>query len=254
MWLKNTILRYFLEFSYNGTKYHGWQKQPNAISVQEILEDRISKILGNKIDVTAAGRTDTGVHAKKMIGHFDAEIEDVNHFIFRINSFLPKDIAVFRLIKVVPNAHARFDATERTYQYHINCSKNPFSTELSWYWSYENLNMNQMNLAAKTLFDYEDFTSFARLHADNKTNICCIKEAFFIAKDDQLIFTITANRFLRNMVRSIVGTLVEVGQDKISIDQFRNIIEKKDRKFASASAPAHGLFLTEVKYPQHIYL
>ncbi|MDG4950646.1 tRNA pseudouridine(38-40) synthase TruA [Weeksellaceae bacterium KMM 9724] len=247
-------MRYFLGFSYQGTSYHGWQIQPNAITVQEVLEDRMSKLLGNETKLVGAGRTDAGVHAKSMVAHFDSEIEDIDKFIYRLNSFLPQDIAVHSLQKMKPEAHARFDATERTYHYYINYQKDPFKTDLSWHWNYEVLDINKMNQAADLLLKYDDFTSFARLHTDNKTNICDVRYAVWSEESGNLKFEITADRFLRNMVRSVVGTLVEVGKGKTSLEEFIDIIEKKDRKFAAASAPAHGLFLTHVAYPKDLYL
>lgn len=247
-------MRYFLGFSYKGTSYHGWQIQPNAITVQEVLEDRMSKLLGNEIKLIGAGRTDAGVHAKFMIAHFDADISDIEKFIYRLNSFLPQDIAVHSLQEMKPDAHARFDATERTYHYYINYKKDPFKTELSWLWNYEALDVVKMNEAAALLLKFDDFTSFARLHTDNKTNICNVRYAVWSEENGNLKFEITSDRFLRNMVRSIVGTLVEIGKGKISLDEFIEIIEKKDRKFAAASAPAHGLFLTHVAYPKDLYL
>ena len=246
-------MRYFLSFSYHGTSFHGWQIQPNAITVQEIMEHRISKILGKETKLVGAGRTDSGVHAKEMTAHLDAHIENKENFIFRVNSFLPNEIAVHDLKEVHPAAHARFDAIERSYQYKIHYNKNPFKNNLSWHWNYERLNLEKMNLAAQKLLEFNDFTSFARLHADNKTNFCDVRSAVWIEDGENLTFKIVADRFLRNMVRSIVGTLVEVGQEKVSLEQFIDIIEKKDRKFASASAPAHGLFLTQVKYPKEIF-
>ncbi|MBV7441733.1 tRNA pseudouridine(38-40) synthase TruA [Weeksellaceae bacterium TAE3-ERU29] len=247
-------MRYFIEFSYKGTNYHGWQIQPNAITVQEVLEDRLSKLLGGEINVVAAGRTDTGVHAKQMYGHADFECSDIDKLVLRLNNFLPNDIAIHSIVPVKNDAHARFDAVARTYEYYIETEKNAFSTESVWYFPYGSLNIDLMNEAAGKLFNYDDFTSFARLHADNKTNICEIKEAYWQENGNQLKFTISADRFLRNMVRAIVGTLVEVGQEKINIIEFKQIIEKKGRKFASASAPAQGLFLSEVKYPKDIFM
>lgn len=247
-------MRYFLSFSYRGTFYHGWQIQPNAITVQEVMEEKISKILGEEIKLVGAGRTDAGVHAKNMIAHLDTKHDNLKDYLYRINAFLPKDIALNEIRRVKDDAHARFDAIERTYHYYLNYHKNPFSTEFSWQWSYDELDLNLMNQAAEILLNVDDFTSFAKLHTDNKTNICDVRKALWQRHGDQLIFEIRADRFLRNMVRSVVGTLVEVGQRKISLSQFLEIIEKKDRKFASASAPAHGLFLTEVSYPKEIYL
>ncbi|MDO5654879.1 MAG: tRNA pseudouridine(38-40) synthase TruA [Flavobacteriaceae bacterium] len=247
-------MRYFLNFSYLGKNYHGWQIQPNATSVQEILQDRVSKILGVTTILTAAGRTDTGVHAKQMTAHFDTEIEIRSDFVYRINAFLPQDIAVQSIKQVKKEAHARFDAIERTYQYFIHYQKNPFLSEVSWYWNYQKLDVNKMNEAAEILYEMTDFTSFAKLHTDNKTNICQVKTAKWIQQNENLIFTICADRFLRNMVRSIVGTLVEVGSGKLSKSDFKEIIVKKDRKFAAASAPAHGLFLLDVKYPDELFI
>lgn len=243
--------RYFLQCCYKGTNYHGWQIQPNAISVQEIFEDTLSKILRAKISVVGAGRTDTGVHASFFILHFnspDTEIDSVK-LVYKLNSFLPQDIAVQKLWKVNNEAHARFSALSRTYKYFISTEKNPFSTETSYRYL-KLLNVDKMNEAAKVLFDYEDFTSFSRLHTDVKTNNCKICHAEWKQENKQLIFTIKADRFLRNMVRAIVGTLLEVGQGKISIDEFHEIIELKNRKFAGTSAPAQGLFLVDIEYPE----
>ncbi len=243
--------RYFLQCSYNGTNYHGWQIQPNAISVQEVLENALSKILRENISVMGAGRTDTGVHASFFILHFDAsnsEIDSVK-LVYNLNSFLPPDIAVQKLWKVNNEAHARFSAFSRTYKYFISTNKNPFKVETSYRYLKE-LDLNKMNKAAQILFDYKDFTSFSRLHTDVKTNNCKIYLAKWEQENNQLIFTIKADRFLRNMVRAIVGTLLEVGLGKLSVDEFKNIIEIKNRGAASASAPAKGLFLVDIEYPE----
>jgi len=243
--------RYFLQLSYKGTNYHGWQIQPNAISVQEVMEDALSKILREKIAVVGAGRTDTGVHASYFILHFDVEksIPESLDLVHKLNSFLPSDIAVQKVWPVTSEAHARFSAVSRTYHYYITTEKNPFVIETSHKYL-KPLDIEKMNEAAQILFDYEDFTSFSRLHTDVKTNNCKIKQAEWIRKDQQLIFIIKANRFLRNMVRAIVGTLLEVGQGKLSIQQFREIIERKNRGAAGASAPAEGLFLVDIEYPE----
>jgi len=243
--------RYFLQLSYKGTNYHGWQIQPNAISVQEVMEDALSKILREKIAVVGAGRTDTGVHASYFILHFDVEksIPENLDIVYKLNSFLPSDIAVQKVWPVNSEAHARFSAVSRTYHYFITTKKNPFDTEISYNYL-RSLNIEMMNEAAQILFAYEDFTSFSRLHTDVKTNNCKIKQAEWIRKDQQLIFIIKADRFLRNMVRAIVGTLLEVGQGKLTIHQFREIIERKDRGAAGASAPAQGLFLVDIEYPE----
>ncbi|MEN8118595.1 MAG: tRNA pseudouridine(38-40) synthase TruA [Bacteroidota bacterium] len=240
--------RYFLQCSYKGTSYHGWQIQPNAVSVQEVFEDALSKLLREEIAVVGAGRTDTGVHASFFILHFDTEKEVPGNLAYKLNSFLPSDIAVQKVWPVDHEAHARFGATSRTYKYFISTEKNPFITETSYKYT-SPLDVDKMNQAAKTLFDYEDFTSFSRLHTDVKTNNCKIMQAEWIQVDNQLVFTIKADRFLRNMVRAIVGTLLEVGKGKLSVEQFCEIIAKKDRGAAGASAPAQGLFLVDIEYP-----
>ena len=245
--------RYFLQLSYKGTNYHGWQIQPNAVSVQEVMEDALSKILREKIAVIGAGRTDTGVHASFFILHFDTEngIPENLDIVYKLNSFLPSDIAVQKVWPVDDEAHARFSATSRTYHYFISTEKNPFVTETSYKYL-KPLDVEKMNKAAQTLFNYTDFTSFSRLHTDVKTNNCKIMQAEWMRSGEQLQFTIKADRFLRNMVRAIVGTLLEVGQGKLSISQFCEIIEKQDRGVAGASAPAQGLFLVDIEYPKNI--
>lgn len=247
-------MRYFITCAYHGKNYHGWQIQPNAITVQAILEDRISTFLGQKTAVTAAGRTDAGVHASKMIVHIDGEIQDKNNFIYRLNAFLPEDIAIHDIKEVIPTAHARFDAKERTYHYFIHYQKNPFIHQRSWYWYGQELDLEAMNDAAQILMSINDFTSFARLHTDNKTNLCDVRQAKWTNIQDGIMFTISADRFLRNMVRAIVGTLTEVGKGKMNKEEFIEIIAKKDRNFAAASAPAYGLFLADIVYADEIYL
>jgi tRNA pseudouridine38-40 synthase len=243
--------RYFLQCSYKGTNYHGWQIQPNAISVQQVLEDALSKILREKIAIMGAGRTDTGVHASFFILHFDVEneIPEKLDLAYKLNSFLPSDIAVQKVWKVDAEVHARFSALSRTYHYFISTEKNPFNTELSYKYV-KPLDVDKMNEAAHTLFAYEDFTSFSRMHTDVKTNNCKIFQAEWTVSENQLVFIIKADRFLRNMVRAIVGTLLEVGRGKLSVDRFIKIIESKDRGAAGASAPAQGLFLVDIEYPQ----
>ena len=242
-------MRFFIQLSYNGTNYHGWQIQPNATSVQETLTKALSVVLNKKdIEIMGAGRTDSGVHASQMFAHFDFENEIDSHtIVHKLNSFLPKDIAVSDIILVDENAHARFDAIQRTYEYKINSSKNVFLDELSWYYNKE-LNVNAMNESAELLLKFIDFQCFSKVHTDVTTFNCSITEAFWKTENDQLIFTISADRFLRNMVRSIVGTLVYVGLGKISKADFQTIIESKDRKKAGFSVPAHGLYLTKIKY------
>jgi tRNA pseudouridine38-40 synthase len=242
-------LRYFIQFAYNGTHYHGWQHQPNATSVQETLNNVFSTLLQEKIDIMGAGRTDTGVHASQMYGHFDSEIIiDNAKFIHKANSFLPKDIVVYDIIPVHDDAHARFDATSRTYQYHISTSKNVFNNQLTWYFN-QNLDIDAMNKSAELLLQFTDFKCFSKSNTDVNTYNCKITEAFWIKDKEELIFTITADRFLRNMVRAIVGTLVNIGLHKISQPDFIKIIEDRNRENAGFSVPAHGLFLTQIEYP-----
>ena len=242
-------MRYFIEFSYNGSAYFGYQIQPKQISVQEELEKALSTILRESVKTTGAGRTDTGVHAKKMFAHFETNQLLPENLIYKLNSFLSENIAIKRIFEVAEDIHARFSATYRTYEYYISLKKDPFSKDSSWqYWRQKTLNINLMNEACKILFEYDDFTSFAKLHADNKTNICKIYKAEWEQLGNQLRFTISADRFLRNMVRAIVGTMVEIGTGKIAPQDLRRIIEEKYRNSAGISAPAQGLFLVDVGY------
>ncbi|MFV0237820.1 MAG: tRNA pseudouridine(38-40) synthase TruA [Flavobacteriales bacterium] len=246
-------MRYFLELAYDGSYYHGWQVQPNAISVQETIEKCLSVLLASKIKITGAGRTDSGVHAKQMFAHFDSEKPLNKSLVGRVNNFLPKDIVILDCFPVNENAHARFDAISRCYKYYISLRKNPFNYHSTWQFSNIDLDINLMNQAAQILFNYDDFTSFSKLHTDVKTNHCKISKAkWLFLEKDLLCFEITADRFLRNMVRAIVGTLTDVGRKKLSLTEFRTIIEKKDRSKAGASAPAKGLFLVEIIYPETI--
>ena len=241
-------MRYFIKFSYNGTNYHGWQSQPNAVSVQETLGKAVSIILNSEIELMGAGRTDTGVHAKIMYAHFDSEKEfDSENIIHKLNSYLPKDIAVFKIISVHDDAHARFDATKRTYEYHINTVKDVFLQDQSWYYHQE-LDVNLMNKAAAELMYHIDFQCFSKVNTDVKTFNCNISEAYWKQENNTLIFTISADRFLRNMVRAIVGTLLNVGLKKITIDDFITIIKSKNRNEAGFSVPAQGLYLTAIEY------
>ena len=254
-------MRYFLELSYAGAPYHGWQRQPNAISVQEVIEIALSKILRQEIVITGAGRTDTGVNAFQMYAHFETdEIPDRN-FLLSLNSLVGKNISIKNLIKVSDKAHARFDATERTYKYFITFAKTPFLKDFCWP-SPSGLDIDKMNEASKILLNTKDFTSFAKLHSDAKTNICDVREAvwkecsqdkeaksFLGELENGFVFTISADRFLRNMVRSIVGTLIEVGRGKISLDGFQEIIEAQNRCSAGTSMPANALFLWHISYP-----
>ncbi|SFW67100.1 tRNA pseudouridine38-40 synthase [Sinomicrobium oceani] len=242
-------LRYFIELSYHGKRYHGWQRQPNAITVQESLERAFSMVLRTPIHITGAGRTDTGVHAKQMYAHFDSDSTiDRENLIYRLNAFLPEDIAVYRIIPVAEDAHARFDATSRTYEYWINPVKNPFLEGLSYY-NRNPLNVEKMNEVAQLLLGYQDFQCFSKSKTDVKTYFCDIKNAVWERCGDKLVFTITADRFLRNMVRAIVGTLLDAGQEKSSEENVKNILKSKNRSKAGVSVPAHGLYLTRIEYP-----
>ncbi|SHF73212.1 tRNA pseudouridine38-40 synthase [Flavobacterium segetis] len=241
-------MRYFIKLAYSGTHYHGWQQQPNATSVQETINIAISTILNTEINLMGAGRTDTGVHAKEMFAHFDFDkIIDAPNIIHKLNSYLPKDIAVHDIILVADEAHARFDAIKRTYEYQINLGKDPFSQGQSWYF-YQSLDITLMNEAAKLLFNYIDFQCFSKVNTDVNTFDCTIYQAQWILDNEKLIFTISSNRFLRNMVRAIVGTLVNVGLRKITVNDFENIIKSKNRDRAGFSVPAHGLYLIEIEY------
>jgi tRNA pseudouridine38-40 synthase len=248
--------RYFIFISYDGTSYHGWQVQPGKITVQTKLEEALSVILQENIKTTGAGRTDTGVHARSFAAHFDSEKEDLagnNNIIFRLNTYLPDDIAVSKIMAVDDQAHARYDAISRTYKYYISLQKDPFNRKYSWC-RYGNLDIEAMNKASAYLMRYDDFTSFSKLHTQVKTNICKIHEAGWVSDRNILVFTIKANRFLRNMVRSIVGTMVTIGTGKMPPREMEKIIKARDRSAAGVSAPAEGLFLEYIEYDQAIFL
>lgn len=240
-------MRYFIHLAYKGSAYHGWQRQPNASSVQQTLEEALAKILRSECPLTGCGRTDTGVHSSSYYAHFEYfGARELNaEFIYHLNSFLPHDIAVFGILKT--DKHARFDASSREYKYFIARQKNPFSHGESWLITNPLLE-EQMQIAASHLLQYDDFTSFARLHSDNKTNICKISRADWEFSDKRYIFTVKADRFLRGMVRAMVGTLIDVGRGKITPEQFCRIIEARDRAAASSAAPPDGLFLTNIEY------
>ena len=246
-------MRYFIEFSYNGKNYHGWQLQPKAITVQGVLQNALTTILREEISVIGAGRTDSGVHALQMFAHFDTERELSDDLVRKLNAFLPYDIAVHSIRAVKTDAHARFDALKRTYQYHISIEKSPFRYDYSMPLTLP-LNVDVMNEAAQILFDYTDFQCFSKTHTDVKTFNCKIYEAHWAIVGSELVFTITADRFLRNMVRAIVGTLINIGLQKLSLTGFEDIIISKSRSKAGASVPACGLFLTQVTYPEEIFL
>lgn len=241
-------MRYFIELSYNGKNYHGWQIQPDAISVQEKLNLAVSIILQQKIEVVGAGRTDTGVHASQMFAHFDIDEKlegDVPH---KLNSILPNDIVVYDVFLVDAEKHARFSAESRSYEYRIWSGRNPFLLDFSWQIHSQKLDIAKMNEAAKLLLEYENFQTFSKVKTEVYTFNCNVTEAYWKQTDDLLTFYISANRFLRNMVRAIVGTLVDVGLHKVSVEDFRQIIESKNRSNAGLSVPAKGLFLTKIKY------
>lgn len=247
--LNTTMQRYFMKLAYNGTAYHGWQIQPNGISVQGVLEETLSTLLRRKTIVIGAGRTDAGVHAELMVAHFDTEpLPDTSMLVTRLNGFLPKDIAIFDIYPVDETMHARFSAKSRTYQYRLSTYKDVFAEKFSLQVHYD-LDYDLMNKAAAKLFDFEDFTTFSKLHTDTKTNICKIMKAEWEESGNgRYTFTIKADRFLRNMVRAIVGTLFLVGNHKMSVDDFAKAIEGRNRSLAGSSAPAKALFLTDVEY------
>ena len=242
-------MRYFLKLSYNGAPFHGWQVQPNAVSVQSTIEEALSTVLRENISIVGAGRTDTGVNARQMYAHFDydKEIPDFGKLINSLNRLVGKDIAIYDIIKVADDAHARFDATARTYKYFVTHQKSPFLYPLSWHCP-QSLDYEKMNEACEVLKRHIDFTSFSKLHTDVKTNNCRIDYAHWQKEGEMMVFTITADRFLRNMVRAVVGTLVEVGRGKISVEEFEQIIFKKDRCSAGTSMPPQALFLWKVNY------
>jgi len=246
--------RYFMHLSYRGTPFHGWQSQPNAISVQSVVEDALSKVLRQPTKIVGAGRTDTGVNARMMIAHFDSpEIADKIATVHRLNAIVGRDIAIHSICEVNSDAHARFDATSRTYRYFVTTRKSPFFHMLSWQTS-QRLDFEAMNRAANILLEVDDFTSFAKLHTDNKTNICNVSHARWKPLESiegAYVFVITADRFLRNMVRAIVGTLVDVGRSKLTVDDFRKIIEARDRCSAGTSMPGHALYLWDITYPYY---
>ena len=241
-------MRYFIELAYNGKNYHGWQVQPHSISVQEVINKAISTILRQEINIIGAGRTDAGVHASQMFAHFDVESPLSDNFTYKLNAILPDDVVIFNTLLVHKDAHARFDANSRNYEYKIWLGRNPFLLETSWQLHHQQLNIELMNKAAAILYEYEDFECFSKVKTDVNTFNCTVTNAEWIKKGNELTFHISANRFLRNMVRAIVGTLIDVGLEKITIDDFKKIIESKNRSKAGVSVPAKGLFLTAVTY------
>ena len=248
-------MRYFVELRYDGAAYCGWQRQPDQTTIQGVLEDALTKLLRCPTEVVGAGRTDAGVHAQKMIAHFDTDQEvDCLRLADKLNRLLPQDIAVQQVQPVSDDAHARFSATSRTYHYYVSTAKDPFSRHRAMR-LFHAPDFERMNEAARRLFDYTDFTSFSKLHTDVATNHCRIMQARWEqVGEHEWRFVIQADRFLRNMVRAVVGTLVEVGRGKMTLEGFRQVIEKKDRCSAGSSVPGHALFLVDVGYPEEIFL
>jgi tRNA pseudouridine38-40 synthase len=245
-------LRYFIELSYDGSPFVGWQRQPTGDSVQSCLEDALKTLLQKPISVVGAGRTDAGVHARQLFAHVDLDDKVDQNLKFRLNKLLPKEIAVNSILAVADDAHARFDATGRRYSYHITTQKDPFLEKRSYYFS-KSSDIELMNQAATVMLDHDDFKCFSKSRTDVKTYLCDIQVAYWEQNGSDLVFFIQANRFLRNMVRAIVGTLIEVGLKKISIDHFKSILQSRDRSKAGYSVPAHGLYLEKVYYPKHIF-
>ena len=248
-------LRYFIELAYKGTNYHGWQVQPNAITVQELVNKTCTTILRTPVEAVGAGRTDAGVHATQLFAHIDIEKEfDITKTLYKINALLPNDIVMHNIYKVNTEAHARFNAVSRSYEYHIFLGRNPFLNETTWQLVAKKLDVNAMNKATQSLLKYSNFKCFSRSNSDVHTYNCKISHAKWVQEGGKLTFYITANRFLRNMVRAIVGTLIDVGLQKTSQEAFLKIIESKDRRKAGTSVPPQGLFLTKVKYPKTIFI
>ena len=249
--------RYFIRLAFNGTAYHGWQIQKNANSVQQSLTKALSLLLHEPIELTGAGRTDAGVHAWDYYAHFDLENQldesERKNLVFKLNGFLPGDIVIYDILPVKPGANARFSAKSRTYRYVISTCKNPFLSGYAYY-LYGTLNVDLMNEGAGILLETKDFTSFSKVNTDTKTNICTVYYAKWDRERDELVFTVRADRFLRNMVRAIVGTLLELGRERITLDDFKQIIASKNRSDAGGSVPACGLFLANIEYPEEIFL
>lgn len=249
-------MRYFIRLAYDGSDFHGWQRQPNAVGVQQIIEEALSIVLQRPTQIVGAGRTDAGVHAKVMYAHFDCEeIPDKIRMLKSLNHMVGHSVYISDILAVKPDAHARFDAVSREYSYFITLEKNPFLFNYS-HRMFNLPDVENMNRAARLLLDIDDFTSFAKLHSDAKTNRCKVSKAEWVFFHDKklLVFNISADRFLRNMVRAIVGTLLEVGTGKMNIQEFLDVINKKDRCAAGTSMPAKGLFLTNVIYPEEIFV
>jgi tRNA pseudouridine38-40 synthase len=250
------VERYFIDLSFKGTNYHGWQIQPNAITVQSILNEALSRVLKDKIETIGAGRTDSGVHAKNFIAHFETKkkyISNILALIHRLNSYLPDDILINNILRVKNTAHARFDAISRTYKYYISYKKDPFNKEFI-YTLHKHLDINKLNEGSEILKNFKDFKAFCKMHKDIKSTICNIYYSKWEKKEDLYIYTIKADRFLRNMIRAIVGTLINLDLHKINIEDFKEIINSKTRIKAGMSVPATGLILTNIEYKDDIFL
>ena len=246
------MMRYFIDISYNGKNYHGWQIQKNAVTVQSTIQDVISKILGKRTDIVGSGRTDTGVHAKSQVAHFDVNKEVDNDFIYRVNAFLPQDISINSVNQVVDNSHARFDAISREYIYKIHDLKSPFVDGLSTFYN-KKINMDLINEACSTIMKNSDFQSFSKVKTEVKNFNCIISHASIRRKNNFYLFKFCANRFLRGMVRALVGTLLQLNEGKINLKEFKLIFEKKNREYAGPSAPPYGLYLNKVNYNSDIF-
>ena len=246
------MMRYFIDISYNGKNYHGWQIQKNAVTVQSTIQDVISKILGKSTDIVGSGRTDTGVHAKSQVAHFDVNKEVDNDFIYRVNAFLPQDISINSVNQVVDNSHARFDAISREYIYKIHDLKSPFLDGLSTFYN-KKINMDLINEACSTIMKNSDFQSFSKVKTEVKNFNCIISHASIRRKNNFYLFKFCANRFLRGMVRALVGTLLQLNEGKINLKEFKLIFEKKNREYAGPSAPPYGLYLNKVNYNSDIF-
>jgi tRNA pseudouridine38-40 synthase len=247
-------MRYFFEISYQGTHYSGWQSQPNARGIQAVVEDALSKILRSRIEIVASGRTDAGVHCEQQFFHADIPVAiEAEQLRYKLNSFLPKDIAIQSVVPVLPEAHARYDAVERAYEYRIMREKNPFLQDFRWHY-FKSLNLKTMNEAAALLTGAQDFESFSKVNTDVNHFLCDIKRAQWTEHGNDLVFGIAANRFLRGMVRAIVGTLINVGSGMITVNDFSTIVKSRDRRKAGANVPPQGLFLVEVKYPESVFI
>jgi tRNA pseudouridine38-40 synthase len=244
--------RYFIEIAYRGTAYHGWQIQQNALGIQQLLNEKLSLKLGEEIYCIGCGRTDTGVHARQFYLHLDVNKDIPADFIRQMNNFLPADIALHRIFPVPEKAHSRFSAVERTYTYILSLEKDPFMLGLSGFY-YDGMDLESMNEAAGILTEFSDFTALCKISKDQKNNLCSIKAASWRGNGKLLVFTITANRFLRGMVRILVGTLMEIGKGRMSVSAFRELLSQQERTQAGSAAPAEGLYLTEVKYPDWVF-